>query len=259
MHNISQQSRRLLIPTGMRLRNATLQTQHVTLNTGAVHSTSIARRPRIGACATNSRKGVASVLAMIFLVVFSSLAVAMSVVAQGNLRTAQSALEVSRAMSAAETGLVFSIQRLDKEARRFITKKGVIDDGYAEDMWFGTYPGDGSVVVLDPEDYVTDRPNAGTGIMHALAFPWERQIYWRSIWMQTRMPLEWPRSLRGAERCDWMSARRMVGCFWWSPVVVLMLMLWNASIPAVEVTSRIGPTAYQSFSRSGNIVFRKCR
>ncbi|MCH2161448.1 MAG: hypothetical protein MK085_06195, partial [Phycisphaerales bacterium] len=51
------------------------------------------------------RHGVASVLAMMFLVIFSSLAAAMAVVASGNLRTADASLRVSRATSAAETGL----------------------------------------------------------------------------------------------------------------------------------------------------------
>ena len=58
-----------------------------------------------------NRRGVASVLAMMFLVIFSSLAAAMAVVAQGNLRTADSYMKVSRAMGAAETGLVFAKRR----------------------------------------------------------------------------------------------------------------------------------------------------
>ena len=46
-----------------------------------------------------NRRGVASILAMMFLVIFGSLAAAMAVVAQGNLRTADSAMKVSRALS----------------------------------------------------------------------------------------------------------------------------------------------------------------
>ena len=65
-----------------------------------------------GAARPGGRRGVASVLAMMFLVIFGSLAVAMAVVAQGNLRTADSSLKVSRAMSAAETGIVFATSRL---------------------------------------------------------------------------------------------------------------------------------------------------
>ena len=75
-----------------------------------------------------TRHGVSSVLAMMFLVIFSSLAAAMAVVAQGNLRTADSYMKVSRAMSAAETGLVFAQRRLASESSRFVVLKGVIDD-----------------------------------------------------------------------------------------------------------------------------------
>ena len=40
------------------------------------------------------RHGVTSVLAMMFLVIFGSLSVAMAIMAQGNLRAADSALHV---------------------------------------------------------------------------------------------------------------------------------------------------------------------
>ena len=68
----------------------------------------------------STRRGVASVLAMMFLVIFGSLAAAMAVVAQGNLRTADSGLRLSRAMSAAETGLTFATKRLASESSRFV-------------------------------------------------------------------------------------------------------------------------------------------
>ncbi|MDY7108794.1 MAG: hypothetical protein SYC29_09170 [Planctomycetota bacterium] len=114
------------------------------------------------------RRGVASVLAMMFLVIFGSLAVAMAVVAQGNLRTADSSLKVSRAMSAAETGLVFATRRLADESDRFVVEKGVIDADFAEDLWMGTYDegADGEVEVLPPNGYETDTPPAG--IVHAV-------------------------------------------------------------------------------------------
>ena len=65
---------------------------------------------------------------MMFLVLFSSLAAAMAVVAQSNLRTADSALSVSRAMSAAETGLVFAQRRLQEETRRFVVEEGLPEE-----------------------------------------------------------------------------------------------------------------------------------
>jgi len=69
---------------------------------------------------------------MMFLVIFGSLAAAMAVVAQGNLRTADSSLKVSRAMSAAEAGLVFASNRMQNEASRFVVEEGVIDADFAK-------------------------------------------------------------------------------------------------------------------------------
>lgn len=110
-----------------------------------------------------ARRGVASVLAMMFLVIFGSLAAAMAVVAQANLRTADSSLKMSRAMSAAETGMVFARKRLASEAGRFVVEKGVIDGDFAKDLWIGTVDegSDGAVTVLDPTGYVENTPPSG--------------------------------------------------------------------------------------------------
>ncbi len=109
-------------------------------------------------------RGVSSVLAMIFLVIFSSLVAAMAVVAQSNLRTADSGLKMSRAMSAAETGMTFATRRLATEAARFVVNKGVIDGGFGQRIWMGTYSGaDGAVTIVQPTGY-----NTGPGIIHAL-------------------------------------------------------------------------------------------
>ncbi|MCH8343633.1 MAG: hypothetical protein IH983_06570 [Planctomycetes bacterium] len=99
---------------------------------------------------------MSSILAMMFLVIFGSLTAAMAVVAQGNLRTADSAMKVSRAMSAAETGLVFAARRLATESSRFVVEKGVIDDNFGHDLWRGTYnvATDGAVEVLPPVGYI---------------------------------------------------------------------------------------------------------
>ncbi|MCZ6836312.1 MAG: hypothetical protein O7G85_11105 [Planctomycetota bacterium] len=111
---------------------------------------------------TGHRRGVASILAMMFLVIFGSLAAAMAVVAQGNLRTAYTHMQVSRAMSAAETGMAFAVQRLEKESSRFVIEKGFIDADYAEDLWLGTYGGgDGVVTILPPIGYVVGSPPNG--------------------------------------------------------------------------------------------------
>ena len=116
------------------------------------------------------RRGVTSVLAMMFLVIFGSLSVAMAIMAQGNLRAADSALHVSRATSAAQTGLVFAIRRLDAESRRWVIRKGVIDESYGADIWHGDIDLDGGeVVLLPPEGYETESDAAGLmdGILDA--------------------------------------------------------------------------------------------
>ena len=51
---------------------------------------------------------------MLFLAVFGALAAAMAVVSQGNVRAADSALRVMRAQGAAESGLVFAANRLER-------------------------------------------------------------------------------------------------------------------------------------------------
>lgn len=118
-----------------------------------------------------ARRGVSSVLSMMFLVIFGSLGAAMAVVAQGNLRTADSAIRVSRAMSAAETGLVFATRRLSSEASRFVIRRGVIDPTLADQLWRGTYspsePGD--LVVLPPVGYevVTPPPGVAQALLDA--------------------------------------------------------------------------------------------
>ena len=118
--------------------------------------------------ACSGRRGVATVLAMMFLVLFGALAATMAVVAQGNVRTAHSALRVSRSLSAAESGLVFARHRLAREASRFIVEKGVIDSSFGASLWFGTTTADdGIVTILDPVGYVV--PSAsGLGLMHAV-------------------------------------------------------------------------------------------
>lgn len=106
---------------------------------------------------------------MMFLVIFGSLAVAMAVVAQGNLRTADSSLKVSRAMSAADTGLVYAARVLSEQGARFIVEKGVVDPDFAENLWLGTYDegADGSVDVLPATGFVENTPP--DGIVDAIA------------------------------------------------------------------------------------------
>jgi hypothetical protein len=95
------------------------------------------------------RRGVASVLAMMFVVLFGSLAVAMAIVSKGNLRTAQTNLHVIRAMGAADTGLAVARARLAEAASRFVVERGTVDADFATRLWDGTLTGsDGAVTVL---------------------------------------------------------------------------------------------------------------
>lgn len=117
------------------------------------------------------RRGVASVLSMMFLVIFGSLAAVMAVVAQGNVRTAHSHLQVNRAMSAAETGLSFAARRLTGAAQRFVVEKGLITDDFGEKLWNGTWEsGDGAVTILEP-DFVESPPatSLATALLNAHA------------------------------------------------------------------------------------------
>ena len=116
------------------------------------------------------RRGVTSVLAMMFLVIFGSLSVAMAIMAQGNLRAADSALHVSRATSAAQTGLVFASRRLQSESKRWVVRKGTIDREFGEGLWNGEFSVDGEEIeLLAPEGYETGESPRGLveGILDA--------------------------------------------------------------------------------------------
>ena len=82
-------------------------------------------------------QGVAAVLAMMFLVIFSSLAAAMAIVSQGNLQTADAHVKISRSLAAAETGLQFLIYRMNQGIGAITTDQGVIDEMVVEEenLW----------------------------------------------------------------------------------------------------------------------------
>jgi hypothetical protein len=92
---------------------------------------------------------VASVLAMMFLVMFGSLSVAMAVASQGNLRTAATHLHVIKAMGAAETGMAIAQNQLNNAIARFVCSKGIVDAAMGNRLWTGTTTsGDGTVTIL---------------------------------------------------------------------------------------------------------------
>lgn len=95
-----------------------------------------------------SRRGVVAVLAMMFLVLFGSLTVAMAVVTQGNLRTAASHIRVVSSLGAVDTGIEIASARLQEAASRFVVAKGEITPDYALDLWDGSYGATPSVTIL---------------------------------------------------------------------------------------------------------------
>lgn len=114
------------------------------------------------------RRGVTGVLSMMFLILFSSLAVAMAVVSKGNLRTAETHLRVTRAQGAVDTGMEIAAARLSEAASRFIVAKGSITPEYAADLWSGTYSATPTVTILPPR-YGRTEESSSDGIAEALA------------------------------------------------------------------------------------------
>src|SRR5690606_8023835 len=92
----------------------------------------------------------------------------------GNLRTAATHMQVTRAMGAADTGMEVAMRRLQEACSRFVIERGTVDGAFANRMWTGTYNsgeiadgGDGEVRVLPPP---SGHPEGGlpAGIMDAL-------------------------------------------------------------------------------------------
>lgn len=112
-------------------------------------------------------RGVTGILAMMFLILFSTLAVAMAVMSKGNLRAAETHHRVSRAQAAVDTGLRIAESRLAEAATRFIVAKGDIDAAYAAELWAGTYDAEPAVAILPPSDG-REEPATPTGIADVL-------------------------------------------------------------------------------------------
>lgn len=113
------------------------------------------------------RRGVVSVLAMMFMVMFASLGVALAIVSQGNLRTAETHQTVSAATSSAETGLAIATSRLKQAVARFEIDKGSVDATLAGRLWTGGYTSADGVVRVKPATGYLDvyQPQ---GLMHVL-------------------------------------------------------------------------------------------
>ncbi len=120
------------------------------------------RRPRSApGRAAPSARGVTGILSMMFLILFGSLAVAMAVVSQGNLRSAQTHQRVVRAQGVVDTGMDIAAARLAEACSRMIVAKGQVDAQYAGMLWDGTHPTTPSVTILTPPDGRTEIPASG--------------------------------------------------------------------------------------------------
>jgi len=99
-----------------------------------------------------TRRGIVGVLAMMFLIMFASLATAMAVVSKSNLRTADTHRRVGRAQGAVDSALKIATRRLEDASTRFLVARGEITPAYASQLWLGTYSATPPVTVRQPLD-----------------------------------------------------------------------------------------------------------
>lgn len=115
-----------------------------------------------------TRRGVAAVLAMMFIVLFGSLATAMAIASKGNITTAATHLHVSRAQSAAETGLAVARSRLAEASARFVISNSTVDSDLGWDLWRGNLASAGTYEILPPTTGRLDQ-STPSGIAEAVA------------------------------------------------------------------------------------------
>lgn len=110
----------------------------------------MSKRAQLKRTLSSHRRGIASILAMMFLVLFGSLIAAMAVSSTGNIRTANMHLQVMRAMSAAETGLAVAEHRLHEASSRFVVAESEMDTSLSWALWTGSSGSIGTHTVLPP-------------------------------------------------------------------------------------------------------------
>jgi len=121
-----------------------------------------------GGLRSRQRRGWATIPALLMLGVIASITAGMASVSWTNLQSANAMIAISRAQSAAESGLSFGARRLQSVVNRFIIDQGVIDADLSDKLWLGTWTsGDGLITVLPSDDYVITSPT-GIGIVHEL-------------------------------------------------------------------------------------------
>jgi hypothetical protein len=114
-----------------------------------------------------SRRGVVSVLSMMFVILFGSLAAAMAIMSRSNITTAATHQHVMRAMGAAETGMAVGQARLIEAVSRFMVERGSVDGDFGRRLWTGAFSAaDGVVQKLPPRSF--EDPGTPTGLAHAL-------------------------------------------------------------------------------------------
>jgi len=100
--------------------------------------------------------------------VIASITAGIANVSWTNVRSANAMIAISRAQSAAESGMSFGARRLQSVVNRFVIDQGVIDIDLADKLWLGTWTaGDGLITVTPPNAYVITSPT-GVGIVHEL-------------------------------------------------------------------------------------------
>jgi hypothetical protein len=100
-------------------------------------------RNAAGAAPAQGRRGVAAVLAMMFLIIFGSLTAAMAIASRGNIRTASTNLHVMRAQAAAETGMDIAAKRLLDASNRMQVANSDITADYMSRLWSPGYANNG--------------------------------------------------------------------------------------------------------------------
>lgn len=130
-----------------------------------------ASKRKAGPGALSAReRGVASVLSMMFLILFGSLATAMAIASKGNLRTAATHLHVLRALGAAETGLEVARARLKEAASRFVVSNSDVDGAFGWGLWTGDLSVLGTYTILPPPSgYPEPGGSSSIGLAQALS------------------------------------------------------------------------------------------
>lgn len=113
------------------------------------------------------KRGVVAVVAMMFLIMFGSLAAAMAITSKGNIKTAATHVHVMRVLGAAETGMAVAESRLREASARFIVGNSTINTATGSGAWSGDLSPFGTAQILPPAGFT--EASLPFGIAQALA------------------------------------------------------------------------------------------